>query len=231
VDESLRTLAELQGDVEYGVDEDLVFFWRTESATLRHKFFVGNNVELLERRINWEKLVNRVIFQGGDVSGAEFIKTADASDSQTAYFLAEQIMSNSAIITDSVADQYLGAILRDGSQPVLNLRAKIPNTTLRFEDTIPMGEVGFYDVDHDQSRYVWGTTANSGSNLIWGKAGAGGSGAVWGSFYHAQIDRISYDLSDTTERFNIEIQLGDTILETSAKIKRLEHDLANLRER
>jgi len=44
VEEALRTLSGLTGDVEYGVDENLVFFWRAESETERERFFVGNNI-------------------------------------------------------------------------------------------------------------------------------------------------------------------------------------------
>ena len=80
--EALRTLAELEGNIEYGVDEDLVFFWRTKSDTLRHKFFVGNNVKSFERRIAWSKLLNKIYFEGGDVSGSPYLKTAEAARSE-----------------------------------------------------------------------------------------------------------------------------------------------------
>lgn len=228
----LRTLAELCGNVEYGVDEHLVFFWRIEDTTERMRFFVGNNVQMMERRIDWSKLVNKIYFQGADIAeGIPYLKTAEAPDSATTYFLSESIISNSSITTDPVADQYLGAILRENCNPIFNIRAKIPNTSLRLEDTVPLGEVVFYDADHDEPAHHWGTASNGGDGLIWGRLVEHGSDAIWGSYYHAQVDRISYSLSSTDGRFNIEIQLGDTILETSAKIKRMENDLANLRER
>ena len=231
VQDTLRTLAELAGNVEYGVNENLVFFWRTEDNTERMRFFVGNNIQTLERRINWAKLINKIIFQGADIAGVPYVRTASAADSQSKYYLSEAIISNSAITSDSVADQYLSAILRENASPVYNIRAKIINTDLRLEDTVPIGFVSFFDKDHDQAIYKWGTVANGGSGLKWGTVANGGSGGVWGSVYKSQIDRISYTLSNTDGRFNIEIQMGDTILETAAKLKRIENDLANLRER
>jgi hypothetical protein len=232
VKETLQTLAELLGDIEYGVNENLVFFWRTESATLRQKFFVGNDVELFERKTDWSKLVNRVLFQGSDdENGIPFLKVGEATDSQTAYFISEIIVNNSAISTDVVADLYIGATLRENSNPVLNIHAKIHNTALRLEDTVPIGEVAVYDVDHDQNTMIVGETADGGSNLTLGEAVDGGSGAIVGSVYASQIDRISYKLSQTSGRFDIDITFGDTMLETAAIIKRIENNVNALRER
>lgn len=228
---ALRTLAELIGDAEYGVNENLVFFWRTESTTLRQKFFVGNNVEVLDRKINWDKLINKIVFEGGTVGGATFTKTAEATDSQLLFYLSEVIETNSAITTDSVADQYLGAILKEYSKPIINFRAKIPNTDLRLEDTLPIGEVSFYDAEHDESVHVVGEVGDGGSDLTIGLTADGGSNATIGGAYSAQVERISYKINDTEERFNIEISLGDTILETSAKIRQIEQSLDAVRQR
>jgi hypothetical protein len=385
VEDALRTLSELQGDIEYGVDEDLVFFWATESTTINRKFFVGNNVSVLERRVNWDDLVNKLYLVGGEVSGVKYKKTANAADSQSLYYLAEEIINNSSITTDSVAAQYMGAILAERSNPQFSIRAQIKNTALRMEDTIPMGMVTFYDAVYDrdspgdllgdiigasvviitssianptiifakahgfltgQSVVIAGHTsctpdingthtitcvdrdigtdltcadgdaaapevasashnfvaadvghylhisagtdwtpgwyaivsvaankatldgpcgANgalasgtwqlgedsfsipvnvsdggvggtavsdpaNGSDIRIGLTADGGDDVFVGGQYSAQVNRISYELSNTPGRFNIEVQLGDTVLETSAKIKRLELALSSLQQ-
>lgn len=383
VDDALRTLAEIAGDVEYGVDEDLVFFWRTESTTINRRFFIGNNVSLLERRVIWDKLVNKLYLVGGDVAGSKYKGNAENTESQALYGLAEEIINNSSITTAAVKTQYLGTILTARSIPQLSIRAKVNNINFRLEDTIPMGLMTFYDAEYDQTslgdtvgdiigaasnietssianpsmifakhhgfltgqsvvisghagetpeiegthtitcltrdigtdlasadgdanpavvtsashtfvaadvgHYIhvsagtgwtvgwyaiasvaagaatldgpvgadgaltggtWqlgedsfsipvnvtadgtGGTATSspsnGSDIRIGETGDGGDDVTIGGEYSAQIDRISYDLSDTDERVNINIQLGDTILETAAKIKRLELQLASV---
>lgn len=228
IDSALKTIAEMTGDIEYGVDEDLVFFWRTEAVTLTKRFMVGADIETLERNFDYSRLLNKIYFQGGNVNGVTFRKTAEADDSQTTYFLAEGIISNSSITTDTVADQYLSAILHERASPRLNISAKIPNTDLRLEDTIPMGMVAFYDSDYDQVLKLWGKTANGGSNYIWGRAASGGSEGIWGGVYKGQIRKITYKLSDTQEKFNINILLGDTMLETSARIKRIENNVDSI---
>ena len=47
---ALKTLAEIEGRVEYGVDENLVFFWRDESTAVSYKFIVGDNIKVLQRK-------------------------------------------------------------------------------------------------------------------------------------------------------------------------------------
>jgi hypothetical protein len=64
VESCLSTLADLLGNVEYGVDEDLVFFWRTESTTEAHRFFVGVDVKMLERAVNSEDIINKIYLKG-----------------------------------------------------------------------------------------------------------------------------------------------------------------------
>ena len=81
VENALDTLAQLAGDVEYGVDEDLVFFWKVESSTIRKRFIVGDNVEMLERKVDYDKLVNRAYLVGGTVSGSKYKRTAENTDS------------------------------------------------------------------------------------------------------------------------------------------------------
>jgi hypothetical protein len=231
VAEALKTLAELEGRIEYGVDENLQFFWRAESTALRKKYLVGEKVEDFERKIDWSQLVNKIYFEGGTVNDAKYLKTVDASDSQTMYFLSEDIVSNSSIVSSSVADQYLSSLLREKSSPKLILRFKIPNTDLRLEDTLPMGEIAVYDPEYDDTTYIWGKTASGGSNLIWGKRASGGSNKIWGGLYQEQVESISYTLSSESGKFDLDITLGGSILETSAKIKQIEYLLSMVRQR
>lgn len=233
VSEALKTLAETEGEIEYGVDENLVFFWRKESTALRHKFIVGNDVEVFERRIAWDpgKFANKIVFEGGEVAGVVYTKIAEATDSQSQYFIAELIVNNSSITTSAVADQYLSALLKEKSVPLLTLRAKIANIDLRLEDTVPLGEIAIYDPDYDESTYIFGEVGDGGSDLIFGLLADGGSNAIWGGVYKGQIEKIQYTPSETEENVNIEITLGGSLLETSAKIKQLDLLINDLRQR
>ncbi len=235
--ESLRTLADLLGGIEYGVDENLVFFWRDEDTDLRHKFFVGNNIEILDRKLDFSRLVNKVYFEGGEVSGSPFLRVGSASDSINTHFLAEDIVVNSAIFTPTVADQYITAILNEKSSPKTLMRIKIPNTPLRIEDIVPLGKISVFDNELDAgsaSRAVIGTAANGGDDVVIGRTGAGGDNIIVGGgsgLFQEQVDVIRYSPSETDGRFNIEIALGGSTNDSAAKIKQLELLLDNVRQR
>jgi hypothetical protein len=233
VADALDTLAQLAGNVEYGVDEHLVFFWRTEDEAVRYRFFVGNNVEMLERRIDFEQIVNKVYLIGGDVEGAKFKRMLENTDSQDLYNLSEKIVSNGSITTQPVADQYIGSILKEYCQPIYSIRCKVSNTKIRLEDTIPIGAISVYDAAYDKTGVgdiIIGEAADGGSDVTIGLAIDGGSEITIGGEYASQIDRIQYEFSNTEERFNITIQFGDTILQTAAKIKQLELQLSNIQQ-
>jgi hypothetical protein len=236
---ALDTLANLLGDVEYGVDENLEFYWKQESDTVNHKFFVGHDIEKLSRTKDYSDLVNRIYFEGAkdDTTGAIFKKTASASGSISAYYLAESILTNSAISTDTVADAYLTVLLQQKSSPKYKLSFDVPNTVLRIEDVVPLGRVAIYDDDYDRgpaTRGVWGTTANGGSNKKWGTVANSGSGLLWGGgagSFQQQVEYISYELSDTDGRFNIKIMTGGSFDKFAVKVKQLELLTADLRQR
>lgn len=228
---ALRTLADIEGGIEYGVDANCQFFWRTESKTLNHKFFVGLDVSKFERRIDWSGMMNKIYFEGGSVDGAAYVRTAESPNSQSRYFVSEGIISNASIVTDSVAGQYIDRRLNELGLPKIKVRAYIPNTSLRLEDTIPLGKVAIYDADYDQSLYKWGTTVNGGSNLKWGRTQAGGSNAVWGGVIKAQVEKITYTLSDTDECVNMDILTGGPTMKTAVTLKQLELLTDSLRQR
>ncbi len=232
VKNALKTLANLEGNVEYGVDENKQFFWTSQNDNIVRKFFIGNNVSVFERRINWDSLMNKIYFEGGKLAnGEKYLKTAEAADSQKSYYTAESIVSNSSIKTGSVADQYTGYILKDRSSPQLEMRVSIVNTDLRLEDNVPIGRVAVTDPDYDTSINIWGTAGNGGSDLIWGRRASGGSNGIWGGTFSDQIDRIKYTLSNTIGRFNIAISFGGTISESSSKIKQIESILESERQK
>lgn len=236
IETALQTLSDLAGDAEYGVDEDLVFFWRSESSVITHRFFVGTDIKKMDRKVNYDNLVNKIYLVGGEVAGSKYKRTAENTDSQTLYYLSEKIENNGSIISDSTADEFLGSLLRQKSAPVLSIRAEIPNTTKRLEDTVPIGLVTFYDPQHDKSIAgdlvgdIIGEEADGGSDITVGLAADGGSDVYVGGQYSAQVNRISYTPSNTPGRVDMVIEFGETVLETAAKLKRLELALSNLNQ-
>lgn len=237
VKSALATLADIEGGVEYGVDEDLVFFWRDEGTTVSHKFIVGNDAVSFKPQTIYDKLVNKIYFEGGLVTGAKYLRTATASTSITDYYLSEKIISNSAIVTQSVADQYLSALLGKFDTPITKFSINVPETSLRFEDTIPLGKISVYDSAHDAgaaSSGIWGVISpDGGSGFVWGTIANGGSGKIWGGgtgTLQSQVDSIRYSLSQTEGKFNITLSTDNTDNLLAARMNQIEHTLQNVRE-
>lgn len=227
VDEALHILAECLGNVEFGVDENRSFFWRTESESIRRRFFVGVDVTEFERSLDFDDLLNKVQFTGGE----DLYRTRSASDSQSIYFLSEEILNYGSVSSDVVADLIMSAALKERSNPKPKIRVKVPNTVLRLEDIIPLGKVEVYDDPYEQEEYVWGEAGDGGSDLTWGEAADGGSDTRWGGVFSAQVEYIRYELSDSDGRYNLEILLGDIMLEASAKLRRFERNINALIQR
>ena len=236
VENALRTLADLEGGVEYGVDENLVFFWYDESATVNKKFFVGDDIKILQRKEDFSKIVNKYYLEGKETAGVPFIRSGENATSQTTYFLAEAIIQNGAISTNSVADQLIAALLNANDAPKYQMNLTIPNTKTRLEDTVPLGKISIYDVDYDQftaARKIWGTTYNGGDNILWGTTANSGSNLLYGGgsgVFQDQVDFIRYQLSETDGRFTMVIGTGGSRDETAGKIKQIELDLQNIRQ-
>ncbi len=234
VENALRTLADLEGGVEYGVDEDLVFFWRDEGTSVSQKFIVGDNIKVLQRKIDYSKIINKYYLEGKQTAGVPYTRSGENASSQSTYFLAEAIIQNGAVSTNSVADQLISALLDANDAPKFQMNLTIPNTSLRLEDTIPIGKISVYDVLYDESSAqakLWGTLYNGGDHIVWGTTANGGSNHIWGGgagVFQDQLDFIRYELSETDGRFNIVVGMGGTRDETAGKIKQIQTDIQNL---
>ncbi|MCK9324727.1 MAG: hypothetical protein M0P69_04445 [Bacteroidales bacterium] len=228
VSDALSTLAEIAGGIEYGVDENLSFFWLAERVTLRKIFRAGMDVESYEKRTDGNQLINKIYFEGG----SDHRNSGQNSDSQSRYYLAEKIMMNSSITTSSVSAQFISAQLDLYSRPKTVLRIKVPNVALRLEDSLPIGKIAVSDPNSEERDNVWGTAANGGSNLLWGTTANGGSNELWGNLFSDQLYKVSYQISESEGKFHLDIQLGNSgILEAAAKLRRLEQSITDLRQR
>ncbi len=231
---AFKTLADLEGGVEYGVDEDLVFFWRDQGTSVSKKFIVGDDIKVLQRKEDFSKIINKYYLEGKQTAGVPYTRTGENATSQSTYFLAEAIIQNGAVSSNSVADQLISALLSDNDAPKYQMNLTVPNTTLRLEDTIPLGKVSIYDVEYDEfsaAAKLWGTTYNGGDNVVWGTTANGGDNQIWtggAGVFQDQVDFIRYQLSQTDGRFNIVTGMGGSRDETAGKIKQMQLDLQNL---
>jgi len=222
--EALKTCFDLLGVIEYGVDENLRFYWYTQSEDLRHVFHLGDKVSKLSDRFDFKNILNRIYFEGGEVNGTVFVTRGQSQSSINRNGEHEEIVSNGSIYTSSVASQLITSILRQRSFPQRQLSIGLKNTKKRLELSLPIGACAIVDPDSNQTGAVYGSIANGGSGKVYGRVIAGGSGQVYGGLAKHQVDRIQYSLSPQDGRVNAEIQFGNSLghSKASATLKRME---------
>lgn len=229
----IRTLVDLVGNVECGVDANLQFYWYNRTKTFKDRFFVGSNVTKIDDRVDFKNIINKIYFEGGDVNGTAFQTTGESSRSQAKYGVFEIILQNGSITTKATADQYIKAYLAEKAIPQRQLCVSVKNINKILESRFPMGAVAIVDKDVYQHALIYGTTANGGSNVLFGKAQAGGSNKKYGTTPRNQIDRISYSFTPEAGRLNADIQFGNSLSASraSAAMKQLEDNLNAVRQR
>lgn len=231
--DTISTLIDLVGAVECGIDEHLQFFWYNQSTDIADRFFLGDKVTKLNDRFDYKNMVNYVYFEGGKVGDITYRRRGGSPSSQTRYGKKEAIISNGSITTDTTAQQYISAALREKGKPKRQMSVSVMNLNRRIERNRPMGMITVRDPDIAQDPPIYGTTANGGSNILYGSRIHGGSGRYYGGVSKYSIDRVSYSLSPEDGRVHADIQFGDSLAvsRASAALKRIEENLQAVRQR
>ena len=231
--DALRTLYDLLGTVEYGVDASLNFFWYNQSDTITYKYYIGDKITKINDRVDYKNIVNSIFFEGGTVDEVIFAKFGQSTSSQNRYGKHEAIISNGSIITNSVASQFISSTLAKRAKPQRQMSVSFVNLPDRLESTLPIGAISIVDPDDVQVSAIYGTTGNGGDNKIYGRTQIGGSGQLYGGVKRDQVDRITYTLSPENGRINAEIQFGSSLTysRASATLNRIDQSLNAVRQR
>jgi len=134
----MRTLSELIGSREWGVDKDRKFFFKERSDAVGFIYPFGKKILSFSGDNTSKEIVNRAIVIGGDVSGSPYTKTVNDLNSQLKFNRRDATIQNSAIVTDAVADQFATALFSEFGDVVRRARVTVLDTQ-RFEVTTPMG--------------------------------------------------------------------------------------------
>ncbi len=206
---AMKTLAELAGTREWGVGSDRKFFFKTRSTSVGFYKHRGKDVRQFSNIDSFRDIVNKLYIEGGDVAGTKFTRTVEDTSSQTKFGLREQIIQNSAIITNDVADQYGGAILVEKAD--LSRRGKIiiVNDKERTEDTVPLGLFVFKEEGVRYGEELYGTFLYSGD-------------------VEYQINKISYKIEQDAT-ITKTLSLGQLRPELSEELEKLKLEIENLR--
>lgn len=209
--EALKTCAETAGGIEMGVDRNRKFFFKARSTAVNFRFpATGGKLVNYSYEDDFSSIVNHVFIQGGDVSGSPFIYNDDDPISKLKYGYRAAVIQNSAIVTNSVAQQFIDALLAEKSDVVRRGRGKLVNHEQLLEDTTPLG------LFHPIVRGTFYGEKEYGTFLY--------SGVI--TF---QINRIAYSIAGEGGDLNIGLTLGELRPDEAEYLSRLENRIEAMR--
>jgi len=188
--EAIRTCAEIAGTREWGVDRTRDFFFQARSTTVKKRYISARDVLKFSLLDSFGNIFNRVLLEGGDVSGTKFTRTINDTASQDKYGLREIVITNHAITTNAVADAYGAAIMAEKKNVQRRGSVEIHNVDELFEDTTPLGTVILKGI---LGGTLWGTKK-------WGTF-------LWGGEFAYQINTIRYSF-DKAGYLSMKLDIG-----------------------
>lgn len=207
---ALQTLADLAGTREWGVDKDRKFFFKARSSTAGFRFPLGGpQVRNFTSDQSFQTIVNRVIVQGAEVGGTPFTRTVNDASSQTKYGRRDKVYINSAVLNNDDADQLGNSILAEFSEVTRRSRCDLVNYETRVEATIPIPLFVLQQVGTTYGTKLYGTFLYAGH-------------------IQRQVNRIQYRI-DKNNILIVSLTLGQLKPHISEEIKRIEHELEQLR--
>ena len=212
VSEALDKLASFV-NAEWGVDKNLALFFQARSTTISNRWTVGYDISELEDELNYGGIVNKLYIEGGDIDGTPYRYVATNQASIDLYGLREKRISNSSVVSDTVASVFAASEFATKATYLRNTRIKLPFNKSLIESATP---VPLATIIKDPEPY----TRQYGTFKY-------GAGAYCGETEY-RISSISYFLKDASLETTVELNDGKPDLE--AKFDLLDFQLEQQRQ-
>lgn len=208
---AMQTLADIVGTREWGVDHERKFYFKERSSTVGQRYALGGFVSGFTSDDSFKDIINRVIIQGGNIGDppVPYTNTYNNTTSQTKYGRRDQVVSNSSVTEDDVAEQLADSILTEKGDVVRRARLQLVDYDTLIEATIPIPLVSII------SRGVFYGEKNYGTFLYAGQIAY-------------QVNKIKYKINDVGI-LTTDIDMGAARPNLSETIAQLEYELEQLR--
>lgn len=165
--EAIRTLAELTGNAEWGVDADREIFFKVRGETVTRAYSV-NDFKSLSESEDFSNIKNQYkLFGSGD-----YVRERGDATSQTTYDKRNAILQQRAIGSDDVADQYIDGYLTETKDPLKTFVGSLGNVRKQIEGTVPLGllkimnlEASFKSNTYQLERITYAMGAGDGMDV------------------------------------------------------------------
>lgn len=188
--DAMKTLADIAGDREWGVDKSRNFYFKQRSSSTGFRYPMGRILTKFNIDYSSVDVKNRIIVVGGQVGGSQFSFTKDFAQSQLKYGRRDSIIQRSAVVTNSVAEQLADARFDEFRGVTSSVQFDLRDDVF-LEDSIPIPliEVLTRTFTYGEKRYGTG---------LYGKQGP------------FQVNKIGYNL-DSNGTLSLAVQAGQPI--------------------
>lgn len=205
----MQTLADTVGSREWGVDANRKFFFKARSSAIGFRIPLDGDVNSWSNDTSSSDIINRVIINGGDVSGSPYREVINNLPSQRKWGRRDKVVSNSSIVTTQVANQFAQSQFAEFSGVVRRGRIELLRQE-QFESTIPIPQVQVV------AKSVTYGTRKYGEFLYSGRVAY-------------QVNRIAYKI-DSLGNMVVSMQLGQLRPNVAEDLGQLEYKLEQLRQ-
>lgn len=205
----MKTLADVVGSREWGVDADRKFFFKARSSDVGFRFPLDGKVTSFSNDTSSVDIINRIIINGGDVSDTPYREVINDLKSQRKWGRRDKVISNSSIVSTQVANQFAQATFSDYKDIVRSARLDLVDN-IQIEETVPIPLVQVVAKSITYGTRKYGTFLYSGRIAY-------------------QVNRVSYKI-DRVSGLVVSIQLGRLRPNVAEDLNQLEYRLDQLRQ-
>lgn len=205
--DALSDLADIAGNVDWGVDRNRKFYFKQRSTIVTEKIYIGSP-ELLDIRIGTTSigLLSRAVVRGEGT----FIYTKDYAKAQAKYKRRDVAISRSSVSSNDIAEQLADTEFARRKEPIRRAEYTLKRDTL-IENTLPIGLV---DIESRETTF---------------------DEKEFDTFLFAdpdpyRINQVEYAI-DGNSNLVIQINAGESIPSDVEKIRRLEFELNQVRNK
>ena len=205
--DAIRTLADVTGTREWGVDRNRKLFFKSRSSTVGFYYPLSGKIINFSGDDSSKDIVNRVVFIGG--GDPPFTATYNDTISQLKWKRRDRVIQNSAVTTSAVATQFADSIFDEFSEIVRKANIDLLEER-QIESTIP---IPLFRMIPELTRY---------GEMKYGEF-------LYSGYIDYQVNRVMYTIDDSGS-LRMGIQLGQLRPNISESISQLAYQLDQMRQ-
>lgn len=220
--DAIQLLANLAGNIEWGVDRNKAFFWKIQDDTVRRIWTIGKETMGWEENEDYESIKNRLFVYGSD--GVSALADIQASDSIDQFGSRQDNLFESSISEVSDATRLGLSVVKNQASRKRQVAATITQSDLFLESSLPIGAAVIKNEPFSTLKFYG---QDKSTNIRYGQRPT--LSGKYGNFRRDQIDSIRYQIAGGG--MVAQVVLSGTPPSVGTLQKRVEFEVKDLQRR